>query len=342
MMNESKQMEEVERYLNGEMTAEERTEFEARSNDTAAGAKIAEQKEFFKALKQYGDRVALENRLKAIHEEIDVHTLAEELMVHPSWVVRMWRNHHSKISVAASVAIFAVMFALFISGYFNNHDAKMQQLSQEVVKLKSKTDRMNNTIRRLQNSAPEKFRGTGFAITSDGLIATNYHVIMGNDSVYVQNAAGKAFKVKVLYTAPESDIAILKIVDTAFKPLGAIPYTIKHSESDLSESVYIYGYPQDSPRFGIGYLTAANGLESDSIDYEISVPVNPGNSGGPLMDSKGNVIGMVRGKESGMDGVNFAVKSGYLLSAIDSINKDNSINLTTKNTLANLSTAQQL
>jgi serine protease Do len=347
-MNDGKILEETERYLNGEMSADERNAFEALSqNDSAAAQKIAEHRDFLKLLKQYSDRLALETRLNAIHDEIDVHTLTDELMVHPSGIVRLWRNHHSKISVAASIAIFAALFTMFISGNLNNHDAKMEQLRQEVGALKRKTDGMNNTINKINpqlvKATPEKYRGTGFAITSDGLVATDYHVIMGNDSVYVQNAAGKSFKAKVLYIEPESDIAILKITDTTFKSLAPIPYTIKRSESDLAENVYTYGYPQISPRYGSGDLTAANGINTDSVDYEISIPVNTGNSGGPLLDSRGNIIGMVRGKETELEGVSFAVKSAYLLNAIDSVSKqDTKVMLNTKNAMSNLSTVQQV
>jgi serine protease Do len=109
-MSEYQLLEKIERYYSGEMSAAERREFEAtRKADAAFDAKVGEHQMFSGLLKQYSERVALENRLKAIHEEIDVHDLKESLMAHPSLVVRMWRNHHSKISVAASVAIFAVL-----------------------------------------------------------------------------------------------------------------------------------------------------------------------------------------------------------------------------------------
>ncbi|SDT38053.1 Trypsin-like peptidase domain-containing protein [Mucilaginibacter mallensis] len=349
-MNDSNLLEEIERYLNGEMTPQERKQFELlRKGDTAINNKIAEHEEFAKILKQYGDRLALETRLNAIHDEIDVHTLAEELIVHPSRIVRLWRNHHSKISVAASIAIFAILSTLFITGNLSNQESKYIQLRREVGILKQKTETLNKKAAqgatRTVVSATDRFRGTGFAITSGGLIATNYHVVNGADSVYVQNAVGKSFKAKVLYTEPQNDIAILKIVDTSFRNLGAIPYTFKKSESDLAEDVYTYGFPQDSPVYGYGKLTAANGLNGDSLDYQISVPINPGNSGGPLMDGRGNVIGIVQAKQSQLEGVHFAIKSSYLINAIqnipaDSLNKK--ISLNTKNTLGNLNSVQQL
>lgn len=350
-MNDGKLLEEIERYLNGEMNADERKQFEALSNsDAAIAQKITEQKEFLKVLKQYSDRLALEARLNEIHEEIDVHTMADELIVHPSAVVRMWRNHHSKISVAASIAIFAVLSLLFLTGKFNN-DSKYVQLSRKVGNLEVKVNQnqratQGNTHASHNVNAIDRFRATGFAITADGLIATNYHVVGDNDSVYVQNAAGKLFKAKVVFVAPGTDIAILKITDTAFRGLATIPYTFKRSESDLAENVYTYGYSQDSPIFNRGELTSANGLNGDSTKYQVSIPLRPGNSGGPLIDSRGNVIGVVNAKETQVDGVNlnFAIKSTYLLSAIDSVSKqdDAKVILNTKNTMANMTTVQQL
>ena len=342
-MTELKLQEEIERYLNGEMSPQERKQFEVlRKEDASINNKLAEHQLFTQVLKQYSTRLALETRLNAIHDEIDVHTLTEDLMTHPSWVVRLWRNHHSKISVAASIAIFGILCALFLTGYFTNQDSKYIELRGEVGRLKNKIDKNNQNVThsKINNFDQNRYRGTGFAITSGGLLVTNYHVVSEYDSVYVQNAAGKSFKAKVLYTEPENDIAILKIVDTAFKSLSPIPYTFKKAASDLAESVYTYGYPQDSPVYGDGKLTSANGLNGDSLDYQISIPVNPGNSGGPLMDNKGNVIGIVQAKQTQLEGVHFAVKTSYLLSAIDSL--DQKITLNTKNTLVNLTPVQQV
>lgn len=347
-MRDEQLIEVIERYLNGEMSAEERNAFEQLRRENAdLDTRVIEHQQFTGLLKQYGERVALENRLNAIHEEINVHAIAEEVTVHPSWVVQLWRNHHSKISVAASIAIFAVLATLFFTGYLNNNNS-YHELGRKVDQLNQSNRNIIKslqTIKSAQNLPVDKYRGTGFAITSNGLIATSYHVVNGADSIYVQDVAGRSFKVKVVYNDPQSDVSILKVVDTAFRNLGQVPYTFKRSESDLAENVFTYGYPQDSPVYGDGRLTSANGLNGDTLDYEISVPVNPGNSGGPLLDSRGNVIGIVKARETRLEGVHFALKSSYLLNAIKNIPEDSLTKtpvLNTENTLANLSRQQQV
>ncbi len=348
-MRDEQLLEVIDRYLNGEMSADERNAFEQlRRENAEVDIRVIEHQQFTGLLKQYGERVALENRLNAIHHEIDVHTIAEEVTIHPSWIIQLWRDHHSKISVAASIAIFAVLGTLFFTGYLNNNTS-YTELGRKVDNLNHANQRIIKSIDDIKSSQRplpiDKYRGTGFAITSGGLIATSYHVISDNDSVYVQNAAGKSFKASVIYKEPQNDIAILKITDTSFKGLGAIPYTFKHAEGDLAENIYTYGYPQDSGVYGEGRLTSANGLNNDTLDYEISVPINPGNSGGPLLDSKGNIIGIVKAKETRLEGVHFALKSSYLINAINNIPTDSLTHtpvLNTQNTLANLTRVQQV
>ncbi|MBS1502523.1 MAG: trypsin-like peptidase domain-containing protein, partial [Bacteroidetes bacterium] len=257
----------------------------------------------------------------------------------------LWRHHHSKISVAASIAIFAILAILFVTGKMDNKST-YQELSSQVRNQNSAINRLNSKLEALNNRVlpQDKTRGTGFAITSNGLIATAFHVVDRADSVFVQNSAGRVFKTKVLYTDPKNDVAILKINDTTFGGLGAIPYTFKKAESDLAENVYTLGYPQDSPVYNAGWVTSLNGFNSDTVDYQVSMPVNPGTSGAPLLDSKGSVIGIVKAKETHMEGVHFALKSNYLLAAIDSLSADSLAQpvLNTKNTLAGLSRQQQV
>lgn len=351
-MSENNQLTEtIERYLNGEMTKAERAQFEElRAKDADVNKKVAEHKHFTNLIKQYGERLELERRLDAIHDEIDVNALEDELMIHPSWVVRMWRNHHSKISVAASIAIFAVLCTLFFTGYLSNKQANYGQLVGKIHKLEYGQNQLQNKVNNLpiQHQAmanPGNFRGTGFAISANGYIVTDNHVIQHADSVYVQAADGKSYRTKVIYTEPQNDIAVLEIVDPSFKPLSALPYTFKKTETDLGEGVFTIGYPKDNIVLGTGFLTSSTGYKGDTTQYQISALLDYGHSGGPLLDSKGNIIGIVNGKQTRVEGAAFAVKTSYLLKAIkdipaDSLNRP--LNTNGKNVMAGLTRPQQI
>ncbi|NCD68962.1 trypsin-like peptidase domain-containing protein [Mucilaginibacter agri] len=353
-MNDRQLHDEIERYLSGEMSREERAAFDALRKDNAdIERQVNEHRQFIGMLKQFNERRELEQRLNAIHNEIDVHSLKEELTVHPSWIVQLWRNHHSKISVAASIAIFAMLATLFFTGYFKGHDSNYTQLRMQMESYKRSTEKLNNSTNALIHDIkaskriiePAKFGGTGFALTANGYIVTNYHVVKDADSVYVQNETGDSYHARIVYTEPGYDVALLRIDDSTFKAQNPLPYTLKRAQSDLGEDVYTIGYPRNDVVYGKGYLSSATGFHDDTTAYQVSIPVNPGNSGGPLLDNKGNIIGIISGKQSLMEGAAFAVKSEYLLKAIknmpsDSVNKK--IVLNSKNTLASLSRAQQI
>ena len=352
-MSDNELLEQIERYLNGEMTKQERAAFEKlRDENTAINDKVAEHKHFTNLIKQYGERLELERRLDAIHDEIDVDVLEDELRIHPSFIVRLWRNHHSKISVAASIAIFAVLCTLFFTGYLTNRNSELDKMRGDI-------KGMQTVIRNIQSGGlkssvipgnfrvvnPGNFRGTGFAISQDGIIVTDYHVVRDADSIYVQSVDGKSYKAKVIHTETDPDVAILQITDPSFKPLAPLPYSFRKAEADMGENVFTLGFPSDAFVLGPGFLTANSGYKGDSTSYQMSIPANPGNSGGPLFDNRGNIIGIVDAKQTNLAGTTFALKADYLLKAIqnipsDSLNKP--LNLNTHNVLANLGRPQQI
>lgn len=343
----------IERYLNGEMSSDERAHFEQlRKENADIDNKIAEHLHFTGLLKQYRERIELENKLNAIHNEMDIHSLVEEMTVHPSWIVQMWRNHHSKISVAASVAIFAVLTTMFFSGYFaNKNQPHYKELRDQIENVKNDNNRkisaLATEIRKKRVLSPSNYKGTGFAVSSNGYIVTNYHVI-GNkfDSLYVQNAAGESFHAIKVYADPQYDVAILKIDDQSFNGLPALPYNFKRSKSDLGEDVFTMGYSEgDAPVMDKGYVSSTDGFKGDSVKMRVSIPVNPGNSGGPLVNSKGNIIGIVSGMQTQTEGASYAVKAGYLYKAIQNVPLDSlsgKLSLNNKNTLAGLNRIQQI
>ncbi|MBC7616264.1 MAG: trypsin-like peptidase domain-containing protein [Pedobacter sp.] len=325
-MNNDIQLESIiEDYLNGRLNPAELAAFEQlRSNDPVVDHKVVAHNFFLESMQKYAETSILKAQMDNAHIEIDVYEISAKVKPHSSKVVRIWRNNKSAIAIAASFLIMAS--AVLLSSYsLNKQEGNLQLLDRKVSQLNQS---QNNIIRVITNDAqkanraPAKFGGTGFAISSNGFILTNYHVIKGADSLYIQNNKGVSYKVKKFYMDPVNDIAILKVTDLSFVSLGAVPYSIKKTNAGIGEAVYTLGYPKDDVVLGDGYVSSKTGINGDTLAYQIAIPVNPGNSGGPLLDNNGNIVGVINGKEDKTDGAAFAVKSRYIIEALNAIPQD--------------------
>jgi S1-C subfamily serine protease len=317
----------IEDYLLGKLNPQETEALETlRRNDASVDHKVVSHKFFLESMEMFAAQSRLKEQLNSIHSEIDVETLAATFRPHPSKVVQLWRKHKSAIAVAASFLVLSL-----VSVYSIQHNTKQKE---QLVLLSNQVNRaiktQNSLIRKINNSATPAGKpviqnsvgGTGFAISTNGYILTNYHIINGADSLYVQNSKGESFKVKATYTDPQNDIAILKISDKNFANLSSIPYTIKKSTSSIGEMVYTLGYPKDDAVLGEGYVSSKNGFVGDTTQYQVAIAVNPGNSGGPVLDNDGNLVGIISGKPDQTEGAAFAVKSKYILEAMRAIPQD--------------------
>ncbi|HEX8377349.1 MAG TPA: serine protease [Pedobacter sp.] len=339
--------ERIEAYLDGTMTDAEFQAFEKlRLENPTIDQQIVAHQTFLATLSSYGKKKKLISDMNAIHETLDIQTMKEDALPTSTLIRILWNKYKVNAAVAASVAILAVYSSLLSTGYFSHKNATKSDynaLKREVKQVKKDQKEILRNIKGPVN--PGLFGGTGFALTSDGYVVTNSHVIKGADSVYIQNAKGDAYKVEVVYEDAQFDVAILKINDANFKSFGNLPYSFKRSSSDVGENVYTIGFPKDDYVLGKGYLSSKTGYQGDTTEYQVDISVNNGNSGGPLLDSKGNVIGVIKGKQSLADGTGFAIKSKYVLAAIDSVNKrseDVSILLNKKNLLTGLSMVDQI
>ncbi|WP_423147345.1 trypsin-like peptidase domain-containing protein [Rubrolithibacter danxiaensis] len=322
-------LERIEAYLRGEMSERERAEFEQqRRSDFELDHMVISHMNFLKQLEEAGEMRQLSSRMNEIHSSLDIDALKKEILPQPSVIKTLWNKYRMNAAVAASVAIIAVLATMLTTGFFSKNNANNSNYSalrREINKIKKSQHALINNIKEDNNlppSDPGEFGATGFALSENGYVVTNFHVIKGADSVYVQDTKGRSYKVKLIHQNPAYDIAVLQIIDPDFKSLNTLPYTFKKNITDLGERVYTMGFPKDNPVYGEGYLSSSTGYANDTLAYQVSIPVNPGNSGGPLLDSKGNIIGVITGKQMQSDGVAFATKSDYLLKAIEEIPED--------------------
>ncbi|RZK96589.1 MAG: serine protease, partial [Hymenobacter sp.] len=215
-----------------------------------------------------------------------------------------WSGHRATVGVAASVAILAVFSTLLGIEWWRAAQVRPSQygytvLTREINKLK-KGQRAITAKLDGGATAPvreNKFSGTGFALTADGYIVTSAHVIQGPDfqkadSVLIEGRDHQRYHAETVYSDVKHDLAILRIKDAKFDGFGKLPYTFKGGQADIGERVYTLGYPREDVVYGEGALSARSGFNGDTAFYQVSIPVNPGNSGGPLLDGQGNLIGV--------------------------------------------------
>lgn len=196
-------------------------------------------------------------------------------------------------------------------------------------------------------SSPSSWSGTGFAI-AQGYIVTNYHVIEDAAKIKVYGVKGNfsaGLSVQIVGADKNNDLALLKIQNPNLSDLGKIPYSITCESADVGEDIYVLGYPLtstmgDEIKLTTGVISSKTGYQGDISSYQISAPIQPGNSGGPLFDRKGNVIGVVSSKHIGAENVGYAIKASYLKSLIDIYITSNNLRL--NNTVSTLSLSDKV
>lgn len=321
----------IERYLNNEMSQEEKSQFEAlRASDPEIDQLVVEQNLFVRQMDQFGQRKQFGAQLHEIHNQLQ--NAGDIKAVQPKVkVVQMVSKYKKVLTLAASIAGIT---ALAISGLVSyltpqSNPSDIAQLKKEIntVKISQKqTQNEINTLKLTPNkpATPGKFGGTGFLIDGKGYLVTSAHVVAKADSIYIVNTKGEYFKAKTLHVNDQTDIAILKIVDTRFEPIRYLPYGIKKSKAELGEQIFTLGFPRTEIVYNEGYLSAKTGYNGDTISYQIAISANPGNSGGPIFNQNGEVIGVLSGKQLTAEGVVFSSQSKNIFKALDSLKHDSS------------------
>jgi S1-C subfamily serine protease len=153
--------------------------------------------------------------------------------------------------------------------------------------------------------------GTGFFVSKEGHVVTNYHVISGCKPVNVL-FEGKDYEAKVLAIDKMNDLAILK-TDLIPKSI----YTVSKKDPQMTEIVFVAGYPlgksvSSAIKASKGIVTALAGLGDNYAEFQTDAALNSGNSGGPIINKQGKVIGIAVSKLKEAEGFNFGIKVSIL------------------------------
>lgn len=202
--------------------------------------------------------------------------------------------------------------------------------------------------------------GSGFVISKTGLVVTNYHVIQGKTDIEVVfPTLNKTVSASVTLKDKNNDIVILSLKDFHFQEFYnyQIPFIIpKSTDLRLGQDVYTLGFPLGkflgkSAKLSTGTVNSLFGINDDPRVIQISNPIQPGNSGGPLFNKNGELVGIVvaslnakyfyENEDIMPQNVNFAIKSSYLSNLVSMLPEDQE--LTTRyNKLANKNLEDQI
>ena len=172
-------------------------------------------------------------------------------------------------------------------------------------------------------------QGSGFFINNEGLLVTNYHVIRNASIINVKMASGRVFQASVIASDKRNDIAILKpntlMINKKWFELDL------YKNNPLASQIVVIGYPLSSVlgtevRITQGIISSNVGIKSDNSRFQISASIQPGNSGGPIINKNNLVVGIASSKLSDnylleiMDtvpqNINFGVKSDKVLNLL--------------------------
>lgn len=197
-------------------------------------------------------------------------------------------------------------------------------ISVDYINFLYKSDQEANSIDTSPNVASEfSSSGSGFLISDKGYFVTNYHVIENAKEVWIDskiNGSTKSSKAKVVVSDKNNDLAIIKVEGMYNLPQPV--YGFNPNTVDVGTTIFAMGYPLlgymgDEVKITDGIISSKTGFQGDISLYQISAPIQPGNSGGALFDKLGNLVGITNAGIPDAQNVGYAIKASYLKNLIE-------------------------
>lgn len=323
---------------------------EQKANDPLFAAAHEERLGILRGIAAQGRNQAFRQNLKQIHTQLQ--SKEKPAMQPAGRVLPFFKRYWKTAAVAAGVAVLSS--SLTMLSLRHNAPSKaattrsLQLLRRDIEHIRQHQNQQQQQIQDIKATvtlapAVSDFSGTGFALTNDGYVATNYHLIADADSIYLQTADGRYAKARIIAFEPATDVAVLRVADKGFHfSKEEVPYTLSTGRTAIGARVFTLGYPQDEVVYSEGYVSARHGFGGDSAQYRLEIPASPGQSGSPVLDAQGNLVAIVSGKESQSAGTTYAVTSRTLLRLLKRLPKDYKLSLPGGNRLRGLSREQQI
>ena len=291
-----------ERAQNGELSQPEQEQFNQRcQNDPAFNSEWQSYKYFFESLQYWNQKSKF------------IEQYQRETKKAPVGPIYSTKKRLLAATLIILISVFSTIAILRFSGLFlHSNSSEITYLNRKVDKIDQHQQDAKSTEalkKRKALSVNAHSEGSAFAINNQGYLLTSYHLINGYKEMFISNDQFERLTVKLEYAHPETDLAVLRIEDSLAYSKWNIPYILRNGNAALGEDVFTLGYPRKDVVYGSGVLSSRTGFDEDSTLYQVSIPVNPGNSGGPVFDGTGQLIGMIKGKNISAEGESFAVKS---------------------------------
>lgn len=326
-------LEAVERYISGKMTPDERVYFEQlRKANPEVDQAVVEHTFFLQQMNRFEDIRSFKATLNDTH----LHLAEKGQISSPSLkgkakVMYLIGRYKRTAMIAASIAGITALTisALVWSLTPAKQKSEIDLLGGKIRNLEEKSIIQGHVIENVRKDIHSMERprvtytnnGTGFLIDPKGYVVTSAHIVANTKNIAVQANNGSDLAAQIVLVDAARDIAILKIVDPQFKAPSNVPYAIRHSGVEMAEKIFTLGFPRNNIVYAEGYIASLTGFNNDTLTCQISITANPGNSGSPILNKNGEVIGILSAKQNTAEDAVFAIHSKYIFSALEQLQK---------------------
>lgn len=355
MSNNNQNMWELaENFVEGKLSDEQFAEVSHRiAHDPAFATEFNEITNLIRSMADAGKQKRFKAMLRNVHQSVALPQTHKKRNI--LFTPQLWRT----AGVAACVAIVTSTITFWsLKPSLNKNESRYNTISREVTGLKIEQAKQlqkqmqleKNLDKSRKNAAPTSDvhkTGTGFALTNNGYFVTAYHVLHDEagygDSVYIQTREGQYFKASLVTFDATADIAIMKVEKSGFKfGKGDLPYSFSPSKAGLGTHIFTLGYPTEDIAYSEGYISSRNGYEGNKLQYTLELPVGHGQSGSPLIDAKGNILGLLTAVGSSTEDKTYAVSTTAITALLANLTDKKTIKLPRNARIASMSRPQQI